>query len=326
MNTELIITENNTQLKEEEPRSPFIEANTEKMELETIQRDHVIPVFIKDNEPTISVSDFIDMAVGVTHHVFNGEEVLEPQIRVSHPIKGRIPAAKDKPASELLDHEKTLFYERTAFVIQIPSISRQINGNTLFLTVGGIKAYNEDNLYRCKGAPEHFKIFVGFVNKVCTNLCVWNEGYCKSIKVGTPRELEVAIFEMVTDFSNSGYYDKFGYWEQLAEQELTDQQFAQLIGRAKLYQYLPREQKANIPELLLNDTQISTIAKHYYSDEHFGNPSGGSIPLWNVMNLFTEANKSSYIDTFLERGLNAHGFVEQVSNALLNEEEFWFLS
>lgn len=325
MNTDITITET-IQSQEEINSSPFIEANTVALDLDTIQREHIIPVFIKDNEPAISVPDFIDMAVGVTHHVFNGEDVREPQIRLSHPIKGRIPAAKNKPASELLDHEKTLFYERTAFVIQIPSISKRINGNTLYLSVGGIKAYNEDNLYRTKGAPEHFKIFVGFLNKVCTNLCVWNEGYCRSIKVGTPRELEVAIFEMVTDFCNSGYYSKFGYWEQLADQELSEQQFAQLIGRAKLYQYLPREQKSSIPELLLNDTQISTIARQYYNDENFGSLNGGGIPLWNLLNLFTEANKSSYIDTFLERGLNAHGFVEQISHALLSDEEFWFLN
>ncbi|WP_409028815.1 DUF3871 family protein [Gracilimonas sediminicola] len=327
MNTsEITITENDSLGKEEKQRSPFIEANTEAIKLETIQQDHIIPVFIKDNEPLISMPDFIDMAVGVTHHVFNGEDVREPQIRVSHPIKGRIPAAKNKPAKELLDHERTIYYERTAFVIQVPSISKQVNDDTLYLTVGGIKAYNEDNLYRCKGAPEHFKIFVGFLNKVCTNLCVWNEGYCKSVKVGTPRELEVAIFELVTDFCNSGYYGKFSFWEQLAEQELTEHQFAQVIGRAKLYQHLPREAKAAIPELLLNDTQISTIAKEYYQDTHFGKPEGGSIPLWNLYNLFTGANKSSYIDTFLERGLNAHAFIEQLSDALTGDQEFWFLS
>lgn len=326
MNTEITIEKHATLQKEEEERSPFIEANTEAIELETIQNDLLVPVFVKDNESTISVFSFIDLTIGITHHVFNGELIKEPQIRVSHPIKGRIPEARDIPASELEEHHKTLFYERTAFCIQIPSISKQINGDTLFLTVGGIKCYSEDNLYRCKGAPEHFKIFVGFVNRVCTNLCVWNEGYCKSVKVGTPRELEVAIFELVTDFCNSGYYGKFSFWEQLAEQELTEHQFAQVIGRAKLYQHLPKEQKQSIPELLLNDTQISTIAKHYYSDHHFGNPSGGRIPLWNVLNLFTEANKSSYIDTFLERGLNAHAFVEQLSDALTGDQEFWFLS
>ena len=326
MNTEITITEHDTLEKVVKERSPFIEANTESIELDEIQHNHIIPVFIKDNEPAISVANFIDMAVGVTHHVFNGEEVIEPQIRVSHPIKGRIPEAKNKPASELLDHERTIYYERTAFVIQVPTISKEVNGDTLFLTVGGIKAYNEDNLYRCKGAPEHFKIFVGFLNKVCTNLCVWNEGFCRSVKVGTSRELEVAIFELVTDFCNSGFYGKFSFWEHLADQELTEHQFAQLIGRAKLYQHLSRKRKETIPELLLNDTQISTIAKEYYQDEHFGTPKGGSIPLWNLYNLFTGANKSSYINTFLERGLNAHTFVEQLSRALTGEQESWFLS
>ncbi|MBD3615357.1 MAG: DUF3871 family protein [Gracilimonas sp.] len=325
MNNELIITENEAHT-EHDNSSPFIEANTEKLELETIQREHIIPVFIKDNEPVISTPEFIDIAVGVTHHVFSGEHVIEPNIRVSHPIKGRIPEAKHKSASELLDHERTIYYERTAFVIQIPSISKTVNGNTLALTVGGIKAYNLDNLNRSKGAPEHFKIFVGFLNKVCTNLCVWNEGFCKTVKVSTPRQLEVAIFEMVTEFCDSGYFEKFGFWDQLGELELGEQQFANLIGRAKMYQQLPKAARDKLPDFLLNDSQISSITKEYYSNPNFGNPRGGSISLWNLYNLFTESNKSSYIDTFLDRGLNAHQFMSQLTSALVEEKEFWFLN
>ena len=34
----------------------------------------------------------------------------------------------------------------------------------------------------------------------------------------------------------------------------------------------------------------------------------GNINLWNVYNLFTQANKSSYIATFLDRNLNAFEF------------------
>lgn len=48
----------------------------------------------------------------------SGETILEPTVRLSHPITGRIPEAKDKPARELLEHEKTLFYERMAFLIE----------------------------------------------------------------------------------------------------------------------------------------------------------------------------------------------------------------
>jgi hypothetical protein len=140
---------------------PFIEANTSPFRLEDIKTRHIIPVFIKDNETLISHADFIETTHAAAVELFHGETVLSPSIRMSHPIKGRIPDAKNKPVSELQEWEKTIYYERMAFIIEIPSISRVIDGNQVSLTIGGVKAYNQDNLYNRKGADEHFKIFVG---------------------------------------------------------------------------------------------------------------------------------------------------------------------
>ena len=41
---------------------------------------------------------------------------------------------------------------------------------------GGVRAYNDTNLYSKKGA-ERFKVFIGFICKVCTNLCVSTDGF-----------------------------------------------------------------------------------------------------------------------------------------------------
>ena len=46
-------------------RKPFIEANTIPVEYQEIQDNHLIPVFVKDNEPTISQTEFIDVVKGV---------------------------------------------------------------------------------------------------------------------------------------------------------------------------------------------------------------------------------------------------------------------
>lgn len=43
------------------------------------------------------------------------------------------------------------------------------------------------------------------------------------------------------------------------------------------------------------------MAKDYYEDPYFNRENDGSINLWKVYNLFTQTNKSSYIDTFLYR-------------------------
>ena len=141
-------------------QSAFIQANTVEGSYEEIKDRHIIPVFVKDNTTLISHADFIEATAEIASSVFQGEQLLKPAIRLSHPIKGRIPDARDKPADQLAEHEKTLYYERMAFAIEIPTIHDDIDGNTLSLTVGGVKSYSQDNLSARKGADEHFRLLL----------------------------------------------------------------------------------------------------------------------------------------------------------------------
>ena len=68
--------------------SHFMAANTVPMRLDKMRNTHVIPVFAKDNESTISHQEFIETVVFVTEQIFGGETILKPAVRVSHPIKG----------------------------------------------------------------------------------------------------------------------------------------------------------------------------------------------------------------------------------------------
>ncbi|MBK9300628.1 MAG: DUF3871 family protein [Bacteroidetes bacterium] len=56
-----------------------------------------------------------------------------------------------------------------------------MDGNILSLTIGGVKAYHLDRLNGKKGVDENFSFFIGFQNKVCTNLCVWSDGYSNTV-------------------------------------------------------------------------------------------------------------------------------------------------
>ena len=114
----------------------FIEANTLQVSLQEIESSHIVPSYTKDYEPLISVGDFIHRTQDVLHHYLEGETILAPSIRVSHPIKGRVPEARFKPTSELLEHEKTVYYERSMFVFEIPSISSTIDNQPMNLMVG----------------------------------------------------------------------------------------------------------------------------------------------------------------------------------------------
>jgi len=320
---ELLQVDNSTEAPQKSTSKPFITANTVESTLEEMRAHHIIPVFIKDNEPVISHCDFIDATLQALTEVFAGETFLAPNIRLSHPIKGRIPEAKSKPANQLLENEKTLYYERMAFIIEVPTIHDDIDDSRLSLTVGGVKALNEDNLYSRKGADEHFKVFIGFKNTVCTNLCVWSDGYMNDLKVKSLGQLKGAV---CTLFQNYNATFHMHCLRQLSEYCITEKQFANLVGRCRMYQHLPRQLQSDIQPLHLGDNQVGTIVKDFYKDESFCKNPDGTINLWRLYNLFTGANKSSYIDNFLDRSANAFHFVDSIRQSVKNETTNWFLN
>ena len=139
------------------------------------------------------------------------------------------------------------------------------------------------------------------------------------------RDLEVKALEIIQGYQAEAHLKTM---QEFTNYSLSEHQFAQLVGKARLYQHLSKKVKAEIPQLDFNDGQFSTIAKDYYQDESFCRDDTGNIDLWKVYNLFTQANKSSYIDTFLERNVNAFDFNQGIVKALSgsNSGYAWFLS
>ncbi|SHF23338.1 protein of unknown function [Chryseobacterium takakiae] len=187
--------------KKDYNHKPFIEANTQEVHLQHLKNECIIPVFSKDNEKTISHQEFIEISQNCIANVFPNHSISEPEIRVSHQIKGRTPGAIYKNVKDLLDHEKTIYYERMAFIVKIPAITDIINGDELSLTIGGVRAYNQENLYN-KKTFEKFKFFVGFQNKVCCNLCVWSDGFVEDLKVSSYEELQSKLFQVLNNYNS----------------------------------------------------------------------------------------------------------------------------
>ena len=77
-----------------------------------LQNECITPVFSKDNELTINHAAFKETVQEAVNSFFSGEMIDAPEIRVSHVIKGRIPEAVRKPANQLLESDKTIYYER----------------------------------------------------------------------------------------------------------------------------------------------------------------------------------------------------------------------
>lgn len=301
----------------------FIEANTVQGSLADIKKNHIIPSFTKDGEPLISHSDFIESVMQSAATIFEGETILKPNIRQSHEIRGRIPSAKDKPSNQLLEHERTLFYERMAFVIEVPTIRGLVGGNSLSLIIGGVKSYNADNLYNRLGAEQHFKLFIGFQNSVCTNLCISTDGLMSNITVSTIEQLRICIRTLLEGFN---YKLLLNSLETLNSHSLTEQQFANLIGRCRMYNFLPKSLQSEIPPMQFGENQLGSVVRDYYRDKSFKRNENGTISLWSLYNLLTGANKSSYIDSFADKAVNAFSFVYALKQAIDEGRGNWFLN
>ena len=299
----------------------FLDANTNAITLDELKTQCVVPTWA-NQELTISHQDFIECVHDATETFYKGETVTAPSIRVSHIVRGRTPDALGKRASELLECEKTQFYQRLAFAFTIPTIYETIEGQKLELCIGGVRNYNDLNLYRASSGIEKFSVFVGWRVRICSNQVLTGQGVKLSLEVMSLKQLFQQTMELLYNFNPA---KDIHLMQQLSNSYLTETQFAQIVGRMRLYQALPQGLSKKIPRLLITDSQINNVCRGYYQNEDFGGHNG-TISMWNFHNLMTEANKSSYIDSYLQRAVNATEVSAGLNNALHGDSTYqWFL-
>ncbi len=93
---EAVILEETT----EAPESHFIESNTQPITLEELSEKNIVPTF-GDGTVSTSHQSFIESVLEAGRTVFG--DLSPVDIRVSHPINGRVPSALHKKANELLE-------------------------------------------------------------------------------------------------------------------------------------------------------------------------------------------------------------------------------
>ena len=302
----------------------FIESNTQAITLDELTNKNIIPTFC-DNTLTISHQNFIGSVVEVAKKVFG--ELTVPELRVSHPIIGRVPSAQHKKASELRDDEKTTFYQRMAFCAHVKNLTRTINGETVHLCIGGVRAYNEDKLYNRQSTMK-FKIFVGWQVRVCSNLMLTCDGNSGTIDCMTEADIMQRSLELFNGF-NPHKEDTLRLLENLSSTTISEEQFCQIIGRMRLYQFLPLAEQKQLPPLTIGDQAVNAMVKNYISNPNFGKKEGEEFTAWNLMQLANEAVKQSYIDKWLDRNQNCTDFSIGIQKALNGEDTegySWFLN
>ena len=299
----------------------FLEANTNAITLEELAEQCVVPTWA-NQELTISHQDFINTVHDAACNVFAGETVNTPEIRVSHIVRGRIPSALGKRSSELLESEKTQFYQRLAFAFTIPSLHECINGQRLELCIGGVRNYSDLNLYRANRGIEKFAIYIGWRVQICSNQVLTGDGVRLNLEVMSIHELYKSVLELFYKFNLEKDIELL---QNLTKVRLTETQFAQIVGRMRLYQALPSYQQRRIPKLLITDSQINNVCRDYYNNPNFG-AKNSTISMFDFHNLLTTANKSSYINDYVQRGINATEVTVGICKALQGDSEYsWFL-
>ena len=300
----------------------FLEANTDCITLDELSNKCVVPTWA-NQELTIAHQDFVDCVHDAAKTFFNGESVNFPDIRVSHVVRGRIPSALGKKASELLECEKTQFYQRLAFAFTIPTIYETINGERLELCIGGVRNYSDLNLYRANKGLEKFSIFIGWRVHVCSNQVLTGEGVKMNLEVSNLTELYKNTLDLFHNFNPA---KEIHLLQTLSNTSLSETQFAQIVGRCRMYQALSSMQQRQLPSLLITDSQINNVCRDFYRNENFG-VKDNQISMFDFHNLLTESNKSSYIDTYLNRAVNATEVSVGINNVLQGSDDkyAWFL-
>ena len=311
---------------DEQENSHFIESNTSAITLEKLKRICIVPSF-KDSSLTISHQEFAENVLGAAMDYFNGETFGELECRVSHPISGRNPNALRTPANLLTEADKTLFFQRFCFCFELTSMTKTIDGQPICLTIGGVRAYNEQNLYANK-SPEKLKIFIGWRVCVCSNLMLSCDGLQDRLEVMSELDIYKATLDLFTAFDP---IDNFNMLENLVNTRLSTQEFCNFIGRMRLYQALPAKtrQELELPEILLGDSQINAATRQFVSNKNFGINGADSISCYQLLQCLNESSKSSYIDTFLSKNKNCVDIATGIQKAIEgrdNENYSWFLT
>ena len=156
-------------------------------------------------------------------------------------------------------------------------------------------------------------------------MCVSTDGYRSELKVMSTTDLFNSVMRLFQEYNIAKH---LYYMSAYKDSYMTEKQFAIFLGKSRLYQFLPTDRKKKLPQMLMTDTQIGLVAKAYYNDDNFCTLlDSREISMWNVYNLLTGANKSSYIDNFLDRSLNATQLAEGLNRALYGENEYsWFIN
>lgn len=304
---------------EPETRSPFILGNTKEIGL-TELGDMLTPVFSRDNVETISHTEVINTVFDAVSTFFDGQEISAPVVRVSHEMKLRNRFGAGKLVENLKPEDSDSYFQRMMAMIEIPSISHDINGSRCNLQVCIVRNYADCNLLGNSSQKQSMKLGIGFLNTVCTNGLLNCDSVNLSIKVTNTADFYKYCIELFKQYDYKRHLDDM---RRLNDTVVTVSTLAQFLGRARMAAALPTSMKneLGLPEFILPEAQLNNMIRDYYTDENFGG-FGREITAWQFYMLLTNY-KNNYIDVTLERSVNSFQISKGVAAAINHDDDTW---
>ena len=304
----------------EETRTPFIIGNTQPIEMDALS-DMLTPVFSRDNVETISHVEGISTITDAISTYFDGQQINAPVVRVSHEMKLRNRFGAGKMVQNLRPEETDSYFQRMMAMIEIPSVSADINGSPCHLQVCLVHNYADINLLGNSSQYQSWKLCIGFLNTLCTNGLIRSSNGCNlSIKVTNTADLYKNAWTL---FQNYEYKQHLDEMKHLNDTVIDVSTLAQFLGRARMAAALPTKMKKelNLPEFILPEAQLNQMIRDYYTDDNFGG-YGHEITAWQFYMLLTNY-KNNYIDVSLERSANAYTISKGIAAAVNKESPEW---
>ena len=304
----------------EETRTPFIIGNTQPIEMDALS-DMLTPVFSRDNVETISHVEGISTITDAISTYFDGQQINAPVVRVSHEMKLRNRFGAGKMVQNLRPEETDSYFQRMMAMIEIPSVSADINGSPCHLQVCLVHNYADINLLGKSSQYQSWKLCIGFLNTLCTNGLIRSSDGCNlSIKVTNTADLYKNAWTL---FQNYEYKQHLDEMKHLNDTVIDVSTLAQFLGRARMAAALPTKMKKdlNLPEFILPEAQLNQMIRDYYTDDNFGG-HGHEITAWQFYMLLTNY-KNNYIDVSLERSANAYTISKGIAAAVNKESPEW---
>lgn len=250
----IIVTE-----ESEKKQCPFILGNTIELDMQRLEDDYLVPVFSRDNNQTISHTEFINTVSDAAQTFFQGEQFNEPVVRVSHEMKLRTRKGTGKLIENLQADDSGSYYQRLMFMIEIPSINYNVNGCNLNLQICAVRSYSETNLLGNSTQKQTFRVGIGLLNSVCCNLNLSTDGTKFDIKVTNTADLYRYCMELFSRYNHKKHIEEL---KRLNDTIVDVKTFAQFLGKCRMYQALPQgvKNQLGLPELILNEAQINSCS------------------------------------------------------------------